>query len=434
MMTFFARGLGTASALAMLCAASPSLAGGFLIQEQSTKETGRALSGAAVAADGPGSIFFNPAIMTELEGIQLEAGGQIVLATGDQADFGSTRTVPGVPGTVPVGGNNGGNAFPQPLLVPNSSASVQVSDRLWLGVSVNGPFGLITNYEDGFFGRYDADRSSLFTLNVQPSAAFKISDNLSIGGGIDVQYAHVELSNALPNLAPGSDDGVLEVEGEDISVGWNVGAMATLGQVRLGGHYRSQMKHDMEGTLDISGLTGPLAPNNRSVDANAPLNLPDITTVSVQIGTDTPWRVFGTWRHYGWSNFEEVRIIPAGGAPLVDEQDYRDTFSMSLGAEYDVSDKLTLRAGTMFDESPINDDFRGFRVPDGDRTWLSAGLSYDVGHFTANLSYAHLWVSGSTFDVTETFYGGTPAAIDVRRLGGSTGAVDILAASIISRF
>ena len=107
---------------------------------------------------------------------------------------------------------------------------------------------------------------------------------------------------------------------------------------------------------------------------------------------------------------------------------------MSLGAEYDVSDKLTLRAGTMFDESPINDDFRGFRVPDGDRTWLSAGLSYDVGHFTANLSYAHLWVSGSTFDVTETFYGGTPAAIDVRRLGGSTGAVDILAASIISRF
>lgn len=434
MIKFLVQTLPGASALALACAASPSLAGGFLIQEQSTTATGRALSGVGVAADGPGGIFFNPAIMTELEGIQLEAGGQIVLASANQTDRGSSRTIPGFPGSVQVGGNNGGNAFPQPLLVPNSSASAQVSDRVWLGITVNGPFGLVTNYDDGFFGRYDADRSKLFTLNVQPSAAVKLSDNISLGAGLDVQYAKVELSNALPNLAPGSPDGFLEVQGDDISFGWNAGATVTFDPVRFGFHYRSQVKHDLEGTLEISGLTGPLAANNRTVDAGAPLDLPDIATASMQIGIDTPYRFYASWRHYGWSSFEEVRIVPATGPALVDEQDYRDTWSMALGADYDVSDKLTVRVGTMHDQTPVTDEYRGFRVPDGDRTWLSAGFSYDLGHFTANLSYAHLWVDSADVDVTETVYAGSPAAIDVRRLAGSTGAVDLIAASITSRF
>ena len=434
MTKFLVHGLRAASALALVGAASPSLAGGFLINEQSTTATGRALSGAAVAADGPGAIFFNPAIMTELEGIQLEAGGQILLANAEQIDRGSTRTIPGLPVTAPVGGNGGGNPFPQPLLVPNASASVQVSDRVWLGVSVNGPFGLISDYDEGFFGRYDADRSKLFTLNVQPSAAVKLSDNISIGAGLDVQYADVELTNALPNLVPGSPDGLLDVQGDDISFGWNAGATVTFDPVRFGFHYRSQVKHDLEGTLEISGLAGPLAANNRTDDASAPLDLPDIGTVSMQIGIETPYRFYATWRHYGWSSFEEVRVQPATGAALVDEQDYRDTWSMALGADYDVSDKLTVRAGTMFDQTPVTDEHRGFRIPDGDRTWLSAGLSYDLGHFTANLSYAHVWVASADVDVCRTVYACSPAAIDVRRLASSNGSVDILAASITSRF
>ena len=169
-------GLRALSPLVVLCCAHPALAGAFLIQEQSAKETGRANSGAAVAADGPASIYLNPASMTELEGVQVEAASQFLFLTASQEDQGSTRGVPGLPLQVPTGGNNGGNPFPQPLVAPSGAISAQLSDNVWAGLAVNSPFGLIADYDDGFFGRYDTMRADVFTLNVQPSLAVKLGD------------------------------------------------------------------------------------------------------------------------------------------------------------------------------------------------------------------------------------------------------------------
>lgn len=427
-----------ASLLAIIAggvAAAPASAGGFYIQEQSTTEAGRAYSGEAAAADTPATVFFNPAGMTELEGFQIEANAQALFVTAGQQNTGSTRSVPGLPVQLPVTGNDGGNPFAQPLVVPSLYATVQVSDRLWLGLGVNSPFGVVVDYEDGFFGRYDSQRSDLFTLNVQPSFAYKISDSLSVGGGVDIQYIDVELANAVPNLNPADPDASLSIKGDDISVGWNAGLTLTLDPVRIGAHYRSKIKHDLDGEFELTGLTGLLAGNNVTTGAKAPLSTPDIATLSVMFGTDMPWRVYGTWRWYNWSNFDEIRVEPEGLPPQVSEQRYKDSWSMALGAEYDVSERLTLRAGTMFDQSPITDEFRTTRVPDGDRTWLSAGLSYDIGNrLTASLAYAHVFVKGEPIDRTDTFFAGTPAAIDTTVRSQSSGDADVVALSIGARF
>ena len=429
-------GLRALSPLVVLCCAHPALAGAFLIQEQSAKETGRANSGAAVAADGPASIYLNPASMTELEGVQVEAASQFLFLTASQEDQGSTRGVPGLPLQVPTGGNNGGNPFPQPLVAPSGAISAQLSDNVWAGLAVNSPFGLIADYDDGFFGRYDTMRADVFTLNVQPSLAVKLGDRVSLGAGVDLQYIDVELTNAVPNLAPTAPDGLARVKGDDISVGWNAGVMVELDPVRIGAHYRSQVEHNLEGTFELSGLLGPLAGNNASVDATAPLTLPDIATVSVQFGTDTPWRVFGTWRYYDWSDFKEIAIYPEGGVPpQISEQNYKDSWSMSLGGEYDVSDKLTLRAGTAFDESPITDAFRSARVPDADRVWASTGVTYNMSKtFSANLGYTHVFVDDAPLDRTDTFFEGTPAQLSTTIRSNSSGNADILAFSVGARF
>ncbi|EDL49195.1 OmpP1/FadL family transporter [Erythrobacter sp. SD-21] len=415
--------------------ASPAHAGGFYIQEQSTKEAGRAYSGNAVAADSPATIFFNPAGMTELEGIQVEANAQALFVTARQSDAGTTRSVPGLPATLPVTGSDGGSPFAQPLVVPSIYASAQVTDSLWVGLGVNSPFGVVVDYDEDFFGRYDSVTSDLFTLNAQPSVAYKISDNFSIGAGVDIQYIKVELANAVPNPDPADPDAELRITGDDISVGWNAGFTATFDPVRIGAHYRSAIDHDLEGEFDLSGLTGLLAENNVTTPAAAPLSTPDIATVSVLFGTDTPWRVYGTWRWYNWSNFDEIRVEPEGVEPQVNEQFYRDTYSMALGAEYDVNERLTLRAGTMFDASPITDEFRSTRVPDGDRTWLSVGASYDINdRFSASLAYAHVFVKSEPIDRTDTFFEGTPAAIDARIRSNSSGDADVLAFSLGARF
>lgn len=435
-MTNSARTATSAVAIALgTLLTAPAHAGGFYIQEQSAEEAGRAYSGDAAAADSPATIFFNPAGMTELDGVQAEIGAQSLFVTARQQNQGTNRTVPGFPVTVPVGGTDGGNPFPQPLLVPSGYVSAQVSDRVWLGLGVNSPFGVVVDYDDGFFGRYDSKRSDLFTLNVQPSVAVKLSDKLSIGGGVDIQYIDVELINAVPNLAPTDPDGSLRIKGDDISVGWNAGVMLNLDPVRIGAHYRSSVKHTLDGDFDLSGLTGPLAGSNVTTSAKAPLSTPDIATVSVMFGTDTPWRVYGTWRWYNWSNFDEIRVEPEGLPPQVSEQRYKDSWSMALGGEYDVSDKLTVRAGTMFDQSPITDRYRTTRVPDGDRVWASTGLTYDFSKsFSATLAYSHVWVKSEPIDRTDTFFAGTPAAVDATVRSNSTGNADVVALSLGARF
>ena len=424
-----------ALALTSALSTTPALAGGFYVQEQSAKEAGRAYSGEAAAADSAATIFFNPAGMTELGGITIEGGGQLLFVDARQENAGSTRTYPGVAGTFPVSGSEGGNPFDQPIPVPSFYASAQVSERVWVGLGVSSPFGVSSGYEDGFFGRYDALDADLLTLNVQPSVAIKLSDNVSIGGGVDVQYIDATLANALPNLSPTAPDGRLEIGGDDISVGFNVGALVKAGAVRFGAHYRSQVKHTLEGTLDVTNLGGPLAPLNGDYDATTPITMPDIVTLSAALDPGGKWRGYATARFYDWSDFERLDFIAPGFPPTSSPQNYADSMSIAAGGEYDVSEKLTLRAGTMWDESPVGDTFRSTRVPDGDRVWASMGATYALGaHLAVNLAYSHVFVSSEPIARTNVYYGGTAAQTTTVTRSNSTGNADVLAFSLAATF
>ncbi|ANI77897.1 OmpP1/FadL family transporter [Sphingobium sp. EP60837] len=411
----------------------PALAGGFYLQEQSPKETGRALSGGAAAADDPSTVYFNPAAMTQLPGIQTSSGGVLLFASARQQDRGTTRTVPGLPGSVPVGGTSGGNPFDSLIPVPSFYATGQLSDRLWLGLGVTAPFGLKLDYANDFSGRYDSLHTELKTYNVQPSAAYKLMDNLSIGGGVDVQYAKAKLTNALPNLSPLAADGHFQVKGDDLSFGWNAGFFYTSGRTNWGIHYRSAIKHRIEGSATLSGLLGPLAVVNGTSDASTPLNLPDIVTASMMHRLSAHARAMLTARWYNWSVFRDIAIT-SGAGTSVKELHYRDSYSVSAGGEYDVSPALTLRGGAMFDRTPTNPQFLTTRVPDGDRAWLSGGATWNMSPALAlNLSYAHNFIKRVTILRADHYYS-DPAAVTVTTRSRTSGNVDQIAASVTARF
>lgn len=434
--------------LCSLSAASPSLAGGFYLQEQSPKEVGRAFSGGAAAADDPSTIFFNPAGMTELEGVQLSTGGTLLFITARQSNRGSTRTdtppstgpfgIPSSGSPVPItpANGNGGNPFDDAVAVPAFYASAHIGDSpVWLGLGISAPFGLKLGYAPDFVGRYDSLYSKLQTINIQPSAAVRVSDAISIGGGVDVQYIDVKLTNALPNRSAPAADGSYSVHGDDISVGWNLGILAKAGKARFGLHYRSRMKHDLAGGQTISGLLGPLAFANGSQDIDSPLTLPDIVTASAAFNIDGRTRLMATGRFYNWSVFKRIEIISESGNSAIKELHYKDSWSIALGGERDLSDKLTLRAGTMFDKTPTNADFLTTRVPDGNRTWATIGATYDLSdHLSFNLSYAHVFVGKQLMDRTDRFYGGPFGQVDVRTRTRNSGNVDMLATSLTARF
>lgn len=422
--------------LATIGASTPARAGGFYLQEQALKETGRALSGGAAAADDPSTIYYNPAAMTQLPGMQASTGGVILFATTKQRNRGTIRTVPGSAATVPVTGGSGGNPFGGVIPIPSFYASAQATDRLWLGVGVNAPFGLKLEYDADFFGRYDSLHTDLKTYNVQPSFAYAIGNGLSVGGGVDVQYVKVLLTSALPNASPSQADGLLRVKGDDLSIGWNAGIFYTLGATSIGLHYRSKIRHDVKGSYAVSGLVAPLPlAANTAVDVRSPLALPDIVTASVAQRLGTRARVMATARWYNWSIFKNITLLPEGRAPAVKDLYYRDSFSVALGGEYALDDKLTLRTGIMYDKTPTNPDFLTTRVPDGDRKWLTAGATYNLSPALAlNLSYAHVFVEKAALNRADLFYAGTAAEVATTTVARTSGNVEQIAAALTARF
>ncbi|QGP79608.1 OmpP1/FadL family transporter [Sphingobium sp. CAP-1] len=418
----------------VMAAPLPAFAGGFYLQEQSPIEIGRALSGGAAAGDDPSTIYFNPAAMTQLHGVQISAGASALMASAQQSNRGTYRSVPGTSLHVPVSGNDGGNPFDSVIPIPSFYASAQVTDRLWVGLGVNAPFGLKLDYDDGFFGRYDSLYTDLKTYNIQPSAAYKLTDRLSIGGGVDVQYVKVTLTNALPQLSPlATTDGFASVKGDDWSVGWNAGLFYTTGDTNFGVHYRSGVSHKLAGTQSISGLTGLLAGANGDLAATAPLNLPDIATVSMMHKLTPALRAMITGKWYNWSRFKSIAVTSATGTSTK-ELDYRDSYSVSVGGEYDVSPALTLRAGTMFDRSPTNPQHLTTRVPDGDRVWLTGGATFNISPSAAlNLSYAHTFVEKANIIRPDSYYP-SPATVTATTLAQTSGNADQVAASMTLRF
>ena len=452
-------------ALVLSLFVSPSaFAGGFMLQEQSQLEIGRAFSGAAASADDPSTIFYNPAGMTELEGVQISTGATLLFIDSKQQDLGSdiTSVTSGpfltLTNVQPITGNNGGNPFKPVVPVPTTYISAHIGkSRLWLGLGISSPFGLKLDYAPDFFGRYDSLNSELLTIDVQPSIGYKLSDAVSIGGGLNVQYAEATLTNALPSsnlLTPA--DRLSELSGDDISLGWNAGVLVKLKSgTRFGLHYRSGITHQLKGenkvSTTVSTPPGLVSSGSSSLPIRAPLRLPDSITASLSLPLDAKTRFMATGRYYNWSRFKDISVyltepvtLVPGPVPIVlspssqplavKEFNYRDSWSLSAGIERALNDKLTVRAGAMFDRTPTNPNLLSTRVPDGDRTWTSMGLSYRISdRLTLSASYAHVFIAKQNMDRTDIVSGPSPL-ITVTTRSRSSGNVDMIATSVTARF
>ena len=261
---------------------------GFFVPQQGAAGLGRAQAGASAIADDPSTLFYNPAGMTRLEASQWMIGVNIISPTLEFEDLGSTATTPGTLGTtVPMTGkvdDDPGLTTP----VPNAYfVFPSLTERLSVGVSLTAPFGLREEHESGWIGRYDFVEAELITLDLAVAVAYELNSSVSLGAGLDVQRAEVELTNAVPNpVAPGgptsATDGTAVIQGDDVTVGYNIGILITpAGQTRVGLHYRSEMSHSLEGTAQISGLSGPLSFANGTVGARADIDLPPVFSFGV---------------------------------------------------------------------------------------------------------------------------------------------------------
>jgi long-chain fatty acid transport protein len=379
-----------------------AVAGGFAIGTQSGSGTGNAFAGGAAAADDASVAWFNPALMTLLPGKQIAAALHVLKPSFKFENQGSTLAFSCVSPPFPAcpggeGGDGGDWAF-----VPNAFFTMVIDPSWSFGLALNAPFGLKTEYDNGWRGQLTALKSEVKSVNINPSVAYKASSAVSIGFGLSAQMLDAELTNSA------GPAGIAAVKADDIGYGYNLGLMIQASpSTRIGAHYRSKIKYDLEGDVTLSA-----APAGNS-DVRADLEVPASGSLSV-FNTLGNWELMADLTWTGWSSLKQLQVIrtsgPLSGTTLSTLQfQWDNTWRYSVGANYRWSPQAKLRFGMAFDETPTNDQFRTARLPDQDRTWVALGVQYKPSKAgTLDIGYAHEFIKDANINNTVT---GVPGAL-----------------------
>lgn len=408
-----------------LCPFSDVRASGFALNEMSAAGVANAHAGGAAAAEDLGTIYFNPAGLTRLPGRQFMIVGSAIQTSTKFDNRGSVSAV-----ATPLAGGDGGNAGAWSL-VPALYYAMDIDPRLRFGVGVQSPFGLETEYDANWVGRYQALKSELVSLNINPSLAYRLNDKVSLGAGVSAQYVDVELTRAIDfgsacvgtlgptacaasGFRPQARDGRAKVDGTDWGFGFNLGVLyAFNAKSRLGIAYRSKISHEISGDASYTkpaGLPAPLAASRSftNTGARASVDLPESINLSGYVELDPKWSVMADINWMRWSRFKELRVRFDNGAPdNVTPENWRNTTRVAVAVNYRYNDMWKLRGGIAYDPTPVRDEYRTPRIPDEDRTWLAFGAQFKPSkHATWDFGYAHLFVKDASINKADPPLGG----------------------------
>ncbi len=387
-------------AIALSGVSTASFSAGFQVFQQNASGLGNAYAGSAAVADNASTVFYNPAGMTELKGNNVSVGLSVTDAsikfTNGSSSVGTTLGAAG----------NGGNAGTTPL-IPNGYFTSQIDDKLTFGMGIGAPFGSHSKYDGAWVGGAQALEFDIKSININPSLAYKLNDQVSLGFGVnwqkfDAKYKRITgtsssiaanlvnpLLSAYSSVNLNLTTGLTEMDLNDSSYGWNAGALFKLDEkTKVGLSYRSKIKHSMTGSLSTTGVTGTNSTIAGMINAGgtgagfANITLPDMAFLSVAHQLDSKWQLLGDISWTGWSSIPKIDVFNTTGAsPGTPAQtlitDFKDSWRFALGTNYQYSSSLKLKAGVAYDRTPVKGaSTRLVSLPDNNRTWLSVGAQW----------------------------------------------------------
>jgi long-chain fatty acid transport protein len=378
-----------ALSLLALCCSPLAQAGGLMLYEIGSDNTGLVNAGAAARAQGPSTIASNPAGLSYLAGTQISAGAQVLYGDISFDPDSSTST----------SGNDGGNLLG---VLPAASffVSHQVDEQWSLGFGSYGDFGLAENYDNDWAGRYFVQNATIGGLSLVPSTAYKFNDEWSVGLGLKAMYGILQAEAAIdrsPLNKLDRDDGQFKYQDSTWGYGANLGVIyAPQVGTRLGLAYTSKVDLDFEDRLDVKG-TGPLLDRLNGLNTQLNMSVPQTATLSLYQQLDAQWALLASANWQDWSQFGEVAIDVdtnvAGSLSTTVDAGFKDTYQLALGTQFQATPKLRWDAGVAYDTSAVSDSNRTVTVPMGETWRVGTGATYALDATTdLNLSWDMAWM------------------------------------------
>jgi long-chain fatty acid transport protein len=367
-------------------------AAGFQLNAQSATGLGRAFAGDAVIADNASVMARNAAAMTLFDSHQFSGGVNYIKTSIDVTDI-TYDPAPGLYPSQGVADTNNSSGTP----VPNIYYIHKLNDQFAIGAGVYSNFGTNNNFEDSFgantgnpsFGIPDASvfggTTEISSINYTLNAAYRINDQWSIGGGLDIVQGSGKLIRNLYASTPAVD-----IEADGVGVGFNLGTVFELDQNnRFGFAYHYSPAIEAKGTVNYIADPGA---------DSITLPLPSMAEFSgfhkIQ---DTKFAVHYSLQWIGWSVFDKIET---NNNVTVKDYEWKDGYHAAIGGTYYLNDAWTLRAGYMYDTA-AQDQLTSISVPDSDRQWLSAGIGYAFKkHHTVDFGFTYLM--GKDVSVSES--------------------------------
>ena len=359
-----------------------SYGAGFGLYEGAAR--GNALGGAmAGKADDPSAIYYNPAGITQLSGMQVMGGATLIRPS---------VTVDALTPAGEVSTETEDNNW----IPPHLYGTYQITDTVWGGMGIFSRFGLGTEFPSDWVGRYNNYDAEIETLTVNPDVAVKLNDKLSVAAGVNATYFDLTLKQKIPTTADydPAHDLDLKLTGDSVGYGYNFGVRyEPVKWVAFGASYQSEVDEDVDGTTDLHVW---------KTDASGDITLPsEILLGVVFMPTDKLSVELGALRT-GWSSYDQLVIKFDDPSMLGPEsttlKDWNDVWRYMCGIEYKLTDQFDLRVGYVYDEEPIPGDTVDYLVPANDRQLYSVGCGYHVKDWTFDLSYTYLSIRDRKID------------------------------------
>lgn len=392
---------------------------GFLNEIQSAGAGSVSGAGETALAEDSSTVYYNPAGMVLLNDPELLSASGFIFPSGSFTDRGTVDAA-----GLPTQGSSG--VSNRPLFVPSVFATVPVSDRFSLGIGVFMPFGQSQRYDGDWVGRYFLTSTSLISVDIDPAVALRVTDNLSVGGGVDVQNARFMRTNAIDfgslcfgvlgpssclglGLRPEGADGRLAVTGSDWAVGYNLGAVYQFREsTRVGLSFRSSVRHNFAGDarFTVPPSAAPLTEGGllfQDTSAHAAITFPEILSfgISQKLGSDLT--LLAGFNRTFWGSIKNLTLDfgnplqPAEGLIL----NWHDSDRFAIGGIYALSGATDLRAGIAYDESPVPNGFRPPDIPDSNAIVVSAGFIHRFSErVSVGLSYTYSHSADAPLDLS----------------------------------